>query len=185
MIIHNTPSLFYKRPCSFFLCILCTIFLSSCATNSTSSPIQSNAQEAQKSNYSAVPKEKEIHVIRYGRYRLVEVGVTLQQKDPLAQIIDVTIPLEINKKRTTVRGGITHVLLSTGYRFCDNEDVKVFNQFKLPLVHSQLGPMTVKDALALLAGPTWHITIDHHRRQICFVQKTPFLTKEINQRAHQ
>lgn len=110
---------------------------------------------------------QEIPVTRYARYTLVEVGATASQKDLLAQVIDVTIPITA-KQIATVQDAMTYVLRNSGYQLCSDEAIATFRGFQLPIAHQHLGPITVKDALSILAGPAWSLQVDHQNRMVCF-----------------
>lgn len=110
----------------------------------------------------------EVPVTRYGRYTLVEVSATASEQDVLAQVIDLIIPISPQKQSATVTYAMRYVLLSSGYQLCESETISAFSYFPLPLVHRHLGPITIKDALSVLAGPAWQLQVDHSNRMVCF-----------------
>lgn len=118
-------------------------------------------------------------VIRYGRYTLVEVGATSDQQDLLNQIIDITIPTPPQKQNITVADAMHYVLLNSGYRLCESEQISAFNYFQLPLAHRHLGPITLKEALMVLAGESWQMQVDQQNRLICFSNHAQIITQGV------
>lgn len=145
---------------------LATILLAGCVS---STPPQKKENPPVAPVITQTPTPQEIPVTRYNRYTLVEVGATASQKDLLAQIIDVTIPVS-TKQKTTVADAMAYVLLNSGYQLCSDETMATFRKFQLPIAHQHLGPISVKDALSILAGPAWTLQADHQARMVCFSQ---------------
>lgn len=107
-----------------------------------------------------------VPVVRYGRYTLVELAPRAAQRDLLAQVIDVTIPEDA---RATVADGLRHVLKRSGYQLCETAPAAAdLYALPLPAAHLHLGPMTLRDALLILAGPAWELRTDDLTRQVCF-----------------
>lgn len=138
-------------------------------------PLTSLSESAQLQPESALASQ-DISVVRYGRYRLVELQASTTQQDLLAQVVDITVP-HAGQQAATVADAMRYVLLNSGYRLCDDKSVHPFNALPLPLAHYRLGPVTLKEALAVLAGPGWQMQVDQPRRVICFV---PQASKSIN-----
>lgn len=111
--------------------------------------------------------EQDISVVRYGRYRLVEVGATVEQRALLSQIVDLTIPLN-TKNKTTVTQGIKYLLLNSGYSLCSSEAIEPLSRLELPLAHYHLGPIRLKEALDVLVGNAWQMEVDDRERTVCF-----------------
>lgn len=111
---------------------------------------------------------EQIPVIRYGRYRLVEIGAEGPQQDLLSQIIDLTIPALPYKPNPSVADAMRHVLLNSGYQLCHTESVSAFESFPLPVAHYRLGPISIRAALSVLAGSGWHLQVDDFNRKVCF-----------------
>jgi type IV pili sensor histidine kinase/response regulator len=109
--------------------------------------------------------------LRYGRYALVSTEPTTEQHDLLAQIIDVSIPSSLNP---SVQDALQYVLQRSGYSLCPAADpVKVLFTRSLPAAHYRLGPIPLRRALQVLAGPAWQLTTDEASRLVCFEpQKT-------------
>ena len=143
--------------------LLAAALASGCAT--TTAPLVPDAIEGVSS--APEPEAPEfIPVVRYGRYTLVELAPTAAQRDLLLQTIDVSMPEDA---RATVGDGLRHVLKRSGYQLCETaHSVIELYALPLPAAHLHLGPMTLRDALLTLAGPSWELHADDHARQICF-----------------
>ena len=92
--------------------------------------------------------------IQVGRYSLLSAEPTEGQTDLLAPTVTVRFPAQIQ----TVGDSIRHLLRRSGYRLADAvalapETIDLF-ALPLPAVHRQLGPMSLRRALEILAGPT-------------------------------
>lgn len=108
-------------------------------------------------------------VVRYGRYTLVSTSPRAEQRDLLSQIIDVTIPSTMNP---SVHDAMSYVLQHSGYRLCPAQgDVQVLYGLPLPASQAQLGPMTLRNTIQILAGPAWQVSVDEVARRICFAQR--------------
>jgi len=68
-----------------------------------------------------------------------------------------------------------YLLLNSGYQLCESDDTRICNCFPLPLAHQHLEPITLKDALLVLAGSGWQIQIDHFNRHVCFTSEAEIL----------
>lgn len=107
--------------------------------------------------------------LRYGRYTLVSTEPTTEQRDLLAQIIDVSIPSNLNP---SVQEAMHYVLQRSGYSLCPAaEPVKILFTRPLPAAHYRLGPISLRSALQVLAGPAWQLTTDEVSRSVCFEQQ--------------
>ncbi|MDT3723211.1 pilus assembly protein PilL, partial [Pseudomonas oryzihabitans] len=58
------------------------------------------------------------HQVRYGRYTLVNTAPETEQRDLMAQIIDVNIPANM---KPTVRDAMQYVVNRSGYSLCGPE----------------------------------------------------------------
>ncbi|WP_185633779.1 PilL N-terminal domain-containing protein [Burkholderia sp. Bp9012] len=104
--------------------------------------------------------------MRYGRYTLVEVGVTASQHELMQQIIDVTMP---GADDATVGDALRYVLRRSGYRLCTGEGpVQSLFGWPLPAADLHLGPVTLRDALQALVGGAWQVAVDSATRTVCF-----------------
>ncbi|MNQ67922.1 hypothetical protein D3C85_824620 [compost metagenome] len=107
--------------------------------------------------------------LRYGRYTLVSTEPTTEQRDLLAQIIDVSIPSSLSP---SVQDALQYVLQRSGYSLCpDAAAVKVLFTRPLPAAHYRLGPIPLRRALQVLAGPAWQLKTDEVGRSVCFEQQ--------------
>lgn len=106
--------------------------------------------------------------LRYGRYTMASTEPTTEQRDLLAQIIDVSIPSSLSP---SVQDALQYVLQRSGYSLCpDAAAVKVLFTRPLPAAHYRLGPISLRRALQVLAGPAWQLTNDEVSRSVCFAQ---------------
>jgi type IV pili sensor histidine kinase/response regulator len=107
--------------------------------------------------------------LRYGRYTLVSTEPTTEQRDLLAQIIDVSIPSSLSP---SVQDALQYVLQRSGYSLCPvSASLKVLFTRPLPASHYRLGPISLRSALQVLAGPAWQLTTDEVSRSVCFEQQ--------------
>ncbi|EPE4171403.1 pilus assembly protein PilL [Yersinia enterocolitica] len=102
-------------------------------------------------------------VVRYDRYLLVS---TSPQQPPLEQLTALSIPPGFHP---TVGETLQYLLRDSGWSLC-LADARRTHLYGLPLPLSQYntGPLRLKAALQLLAGPAWRMTADEYRREICF-----------------
>ena len=64
-----------------------------------------------------------------------------------------------------------YVLQRSGYSLCPvSTSVKVLFTRPLPAAHYRLGPIPLRSALQVLAGPAWQLTTDEVSRSVCFEQ---------------
>lgn len=109
-----------------------------------------------------------VPVVRYSRYTLMELVPGDDQRDLMHQVIDITIPAAAD---TNVGDALHYVLRRSGYRLCDTRayTTAVLYALPLPAAHEHLGPITLRDALQLLAGPRWTLQVHDETREVCFV----------------
>lgn len=156
----------------FFTPVCLLGLLSACTAQApnTSAPqslIDSGANRAQAT--IGVASERHQAERRYGRYALVSTTPTTEQQDLLAQIIEVTIPSNLSP---SVQDALLHVLQRSGYSLCpSNPSFQVLFTRPLPAAHYRLGPITLRNALQVLAGPAWPLTVDEVSRSVCFTQQ--------------
>jgi conjugative transfer region protein (TIGR03748 family) len=114
----------------------------------------------------AVPEKEP--VVRYGRYTLVSTLPDSGQRDLMAQIIDISIPANMNPN---VRDAMQYVVDRSGYTLCspDTGHVNILYTRPLPAAQYKLGPMTLRNTLQVLAGPAWQVKVDEVNRQVCYV----------------
>lgn len=102
-------------------------------------------------------------VVRYDRYLLVS---TSPQQPPLEQLISLSVPPGFHP---TVGEALQYLLRDSGWSLC-LADARRAQLYGLPLPLSQYhtGPLRLRTALQLLAGPAWRTTTDENRREVCF-----------------
>lgn len=104
-------------------------------------------------------------VVRYDRYLLVSTDVMTAQKDPLSQIVDIRIPHSL---KPTVADAMRYALRQSGYSLCATGPANgVLYRQALPSVQYQLGPMRLRTALQVMAGPAWQMEEDDVQRVVC------------------
>ncbi|ROM97918.1 PFGI-1 class ICE element type IV pilus protein PilL2 [Pseudomonas brassicacearum] len=153
-----------------FFTPVCLLGLLSACTAQIPSPLPTSPETAGGSNRAQLSKStaEESHPteLRYGRYTLVSTEPTTEQRDLLAQIIDVSIPSNL---KPSVQEAMHYVLQRSGYSLCPAaEPVKILFTRPLPAAHYRLGPISLRNVLQVLAGPAWQLTIDEVSRSVCF-----------------
>lgn len=115
--------------------------------------------------------------VRYGRYTLVNTAPETEQRDLMAQIIDVNIPANM---KPTIRDAMQYVVNRSGYSLCGPEQGHVNILFTRPLPAAQykLGPMSLRNTLQVLAGPAWQVKVDEVMRSVCFVLRPGYQLPE-------
>ncbi|MEB2626771.1 PFGI-1 class ICE element type IV pilus protein PilL2, partial [Pseudomonas sp. YuFO8] len=102
-----------------FFTPVCLLGLLSACTAQIPTPLPTSPENADSSNRAQLSRSraKEGHPteLRYGRYTLVSTEPTAEQRDLLAQIIDVSIPLDLNP---SVQEAMHYVLQRSGYSLC-------------------------------------------------------------------
>lgn len=134
-----------------------------CATSSPSSALSPSIRMPEPESVSSPT----IPVVRDGRYTLIELEPDDGQRDLMRQVIDLTIPAAAH---ATVGDALHYVLRRSGYRLCDAhaDTTAVLYTLPLPAAHEHLGPITLREALQLLAGPRWALLVDDETREVCF-----------------
>ncbi|MFP1878525.1 pilus assembly protein PilL [Lonsdalea quercina] len=119
-----------------------------------------NVQPVAPDVYAQAPE-----VVRYDRYLLVSTDPAAVQRDPLSQIIDIRIPASV---KPTVADALRYALRQSGYSLCATGPANgVLYRQALPAVQYQLGPMRLRTALQVLAGPAWQLEVDDVQRVVC------------------
>ncbi|MCG8708826.1 PilL N-terminal domain-containing protein [Brenneria sp. 4F2] len=119
-----------------------------------------NVQPVSPDVYARAPE-----VVRYDRYLLVSTDPASVQRDPLSQIIDIRIPASV---KPTVADALRYVLRQSGFSLCATGPANgVLYRQALPAVQYQLGPMRLRTALQVLAGPAWQLEVDDVQRVVC------------------
>ncbi|WP_338803421.1 PilL N-terminal domain-containing protein [Xenorhabdus griffiniae] len=119
-----------------------------------------NVQPVSPDIYQPMPE-----VVRYGRYLLVSTDPTEAQRDPLSQLVDIHIPASL---KPTVADALHYVLRQSGYSLCAPDKTHdILYRQPLPSVHYQLGPIRLRTALQIMAGPAWQLDVDEVQRVVC------------------
>ncbi|CAJ5374189.1 putative pilL protein [Burkholderia pseudomallei] len=142
---------------------IATTCVAACATSAPPSATPPSIPMATREPSSTPP----VPIVRYGRYTLIELAPDDGQRDLMRQIIDLAIPSPAN---ATVGDALHYVLRRSGYRLCDERanTTTVLYALPLPAAHEHLGPITLRDALQLLAGPRWTLLVNDETREVCF-----------------
>ncbi len=109
--------------------------------------------------------------MQVGRYSLVHVQPSAAQLDPLSARITTRFPEPLH----TVGEAVRHLLHNSGYRLADASTplAAVMLGRPLPDVHRDLGPLTLRQALGVLAGPVFRLVQDPVHRLVAFELCTP------------
>ncbi|WP_413731051.1 PilL N-terminal domain-containing protein [Sodalis sp. RH22] len=106
-----------------------------------------------------------VPVVRYGRYTLVELVPQPAQRDLLLQVVAVSVPSTFD---ANVGYALRHVLMRTGYQLCHTPETASLYALPLPAAHFRFGPLQLRDALLMLVGPAWDLSVDNANRKVCF-----------------
>lgn len=110
--------------------------------------------------------------IRYDRYTIISTNPKPDQLQLLDQIIDLRI---LDTLSPSVHQAMTYALRHSGYRLCSSTgSVGVLFAHPLPASQYRLGPISVRDAMQMLAGPAWEMQVDELERRICFSVRPAF-----------
>lgn len=160
-----------------FFCPGLLLVLAGCAQ----SPAVSSARDAAFS-HSLKPAspadiwQRPLEVTREGRYTLVSVKSADAQREPLNQLIDITMPVSLV---SSVGDGFRYLLFQSGYSLCGRygaDFAELLNR-PLPAVQRRLGPVRLSEALQVVAGPAWRMTVDEVNREVCFVLREAYLAQ--------
>ena len=121
--------------------------------------------------YKYAPQTPE--VVRYDRYLLVGSSPQEGQKYLLEQLINVNVSTGSGKKKSyhaTVRQGLETALAYTGFSLCHTALPEVTTLFalQLPKIHYEFGPVKLREALQMLAGPAYDLIVNDINRTVCF-----------------
>lgn len=168
--------MFTINSCTFF-CPGLLLVLAGCAQ----SPATSSARDVAFS-HSLKPAspvdiwQRSPEVTREGRYTLVSVKSADAQREPLNQLIDITMPVSLV---SSVGDGFRYLLFQSGYSLCGRygaDFAELLNR-PLPAVQRRLGPVRLSEALQVVAGPAWRMTVDEVNREVCFVLREAYLAQ--------
>lgn len=116
-------------------------------------------------------------VVRYDRYLLVGSSPQEGQKYLLEQLVNVNVSTGSGKKKSynaTVRQGLNTALAHTGFTLCHvaQSEVTTLFSLQLPKIHYEFGPVKLREALQMLAGPAYDLTVNDINRTVCFKPRT-------------
>lgn len=109
-------------------------------------------------------------VVRTDRYQLTNIDAQLGQKYLLEQAVVIKMKTKKNQS-LNVEQGIKNTLSNTGISLCPafgQSDLLTLYSRPLPKVHQQFGPMKLREALQMLAGPAYQLTLNEQTRVVCF-----------------
>ncbi|ENA9696686.1 hypothetical protein ABG299_002214 [Salmonella enterica subsp. enterica] len=112
-----------------------------------------------------------VDVVHTARYTLVNLTPDEALRYPLRQVVSHALPELQKSRKAPTRGDALHVWLAgTGYGLClpvTGEARQLFSS-PLPDIQRSPGPLRINDALQIIAGPAWAMTVDEITRTVCF-----------------
>ncbi|KGA36297.1 hypothetical protein KU74_07490 [Pectobacterium brasiliense] len=150
-------------------CLSAAMLVVGCAQQTTSSVSRPAVQPRTNDIY----QNRSPEVVRYDRYTLVSTRPADSQRDPLNQMIDITMPQQLVR---SVGDGFRYLLLESGYSLCPSSS-SMFTELlsrPLPGVQRSIGPVRLSEALQIVAGPAWRLRVDDVNREVCFVLRDEY-----------
>ncbi|EBY1098941.1 TcpQ domain-containing protein [Salmonella enterica subsp. enterica serovar Thompson] len=164
----NTQALF---------CLSLPLVIAGCAQQTSTSTARDSAfaQSLRPPAFSDI-YQRSPEVTRSGRYTLVSVKSADAQREPLNQLIDITMPGQLVN---SVGDGFRYLLFQSGYSLCGRYGADFAELLKrpLPAVQRKIGPMRLSEALQVVAGPAWRMSVDEVNREVCFVLRDAWLAQ--------
>ncbi|EAV2646057.1 hypothetical protein B1A72_22560 [Salmonella enterica] len=164
----NTQALF---------CLSLPLVIAGCAQQTSTSTARDSAfaQSLRPPAFSDI-YQRSPEVTRSGRYTLVSVKSADAQREPLNQLIDITMPGQLVN---SVGDGFRYLLFQSGYSLCGRYGADFAELLKrpLPAVQRKIGPMRLSEALQIVAGPAWRMSVDEVNREVCFVLRDAWLAQ--------
>jgi len=106
--------------------------------------------------------------VQLARYSYMQPTATPEQEN----ILSVVVEMQFNSHIETVGESIVYLLSRSGFQIAPEESsdpsMSILFALKLPLIHRNLGPITIENGLRTLAGPSWDLVIDPVNRYISF-----------------
>ena len=104
--------------------------------------------------------------MQVGRYSVLRTQPSAAQLDPLAARVTVHFPESVQ----TIGQAVQHLLRESGYRLADSSTgaSAVLLELPLPGVQRSLGPVALRQALAVLGGPAFRLVQDPLHRLVAF-----------------
>ncbi len=147
--------------------LACSVIQAGCSSAVSDPAPFANGRYQQPTRFDDIYRNRAPDVVRYDRYTLVSTRPDDAQRDPLNQIVDITMPAQLVK---TVGEGFRYLLLESGYSLC-SATTSAFSELlsrPLPAVQRDIGPVRLSEALQIVAGPAWRLRVDDVNREICF-----------------
>lgn len=164
----NTQALF---------CLSLPLVIAGCAqqTSTLTARDSAFAQSQRPPAFSDI-YQRSPEVTRSGRYTLVSVKSADAQREPLNQLIDITMPGQLVN---SVGDGFRYLLFQSGYSLCGRYGADFAELLKrpLPAVQRKIGPMRLSEALQVVAGQAWRMSVDEVNREVCFVLRDAYLAQ--------
>ncbi|EKP7536973.1 TcpQ domain-containing protein [Salmonella enterica] len=162
---------------ALFCLSLPLVMIAGCAQQTSLSPARDSAfAQSQRPPVFSDIYQRSPEVTRSGRYTLVNVKSADAQREPLNQLIDITMPGQLVN---SVGDGFRYLLFQSGYSLCGRygaDFAELLNR-PLPAVQRRIGPMRLSEALQVVAGPAWRMSVDEVNREVCFVLRDAYLTQ--------
>ncbi|OBX06775.1 pilus assembly protein PilL [Gallibacterium salpingitidis] len=117
-----------------------------------------------------VDEQEQPRVIETDRYQLTNIDTQITQKYLLDQFVIVKMQPKKNQK-FLLEQGLRFTLEDTGLALCSSlgqPHLSTLYSRPLPKIHQKFGPMRLRDALQMLAGPAYQLTINEQTRTVCF-----------------
>ncbi|EGV0468871.1 hypothetical protein JFY90_004213 [Salmonella enterica] len=158
-------------------CLSLPLVIAGCAQQTSTSTARDSAfaQSLRPPVFSDI-YQRSPEVTRSGRYTLVSVKSADAQREPLNQLIDITMPGQLVN---SVGDGFRYLLFQSGYSLCGRYGADFAELLKrpLPAVQRKIGPMRLSEALQVVAGPAWRMSVDEVNREVCFVLRDAYLAQ--------
>lgn len=122
---------------------------------------------------SALLAEQLEEFVFESRYAMIAVGAELSQTDLLANIVELSIPSQLN----TVGESLDFILAPHGYTLANypaTNDHFLLLVLPLPESHRQLGPITLREAINVLGGDGFEPVINPVTRSIRYQLRDEF-----------
>ncbi|MFC0323667.1 pilus assembly protein PilL [Gallibacterium melopsittaci] len=117
-----------------------------------------------------IDEQDEPRVIQTDRYQLTSIDTQKTQKYLLDQFVIVKMQPKKNQK-FILEQGLRFTLEDTGLALCSSlgqPHLSTLYSRPLPKIHQKFGPMRLRDALQMLAGSAYQLTINEQTRTVCF-----------------
>ncbi len=156
-----------RRVTTGVVLLACSVIQAGCSSAVSDPAPSATGRYQQPARFDDIYRNRAPDVVRYDRYTLVSTRPDDAQRDPLNQIVDITMPAQLVN---TVGEGFRYLLLESGYSLC-SATTSAFSELlsrPLPAVQRDIGPVRLSEALQIVAGPAWRLKVDEVNREICF-----------------